>query len=456
MAADPSIDINNPPSAGTFPTDLRRWTDFQRVTLALGAVGLNAQDFNGRDVTAPFSTFAPVAQRHALNRTILADIFAIIALNTVPSSGGADLFLASVLGAQRADGSWSLNPAQPASALDLDITAMSLQALAPHYRSGNPHVVAATYNALGWLHAQDFPDPESTAQMIVALTALGDAHAAQTEYYILRLLQWYDPATGGFILAGQVNPIATVQAAYALVAYWRFINGMSPLFETKGDFEYPLAWPPEAPTHDNGVPPGRHTDMRITQITNPGITFADIQNHANRQAIESLAERGIINGRSETHFEPDATITRAEFAAIVTRGLGLPDRAGAAFDDVPSTAWFATAVGTAFYYEIIAGLSPTVFNPTGTLTRQEAAVMIARAARLCGLDTNLAGGETLNILAMFGDYQSAASWAWDALAFCFREGILDDYEFYIQPTAAISRGEVAEMLHRLLYAANLV
>jgi hypothetical protein len=51
---------------------------------------------------------------------------------------------------------------------------------------------------------------------------------------------------------------------------------------------------------------------------------------------------------------------------------------------------------------------------------------------------------------MFGDYRSAADWAWGSLAFCYREGILDDYEFYIRPTEAITRGEVAEMLYRLL------
>jgi len=210
-----------------------------------------------------------------------------------------------------------------------------------------------------------------------------------------------------------------------------------------------------APTQTVGLP-GKHADVRQIAVTSPGRTFADVQNHANRQAIEALASRGIINGRSETEFAPDATMTRAEFAAIITRGLGLPNRPVTVFTDIPSGAWFANAVGTAFYYEIVSGTSPTTFNPNGTITRQEAAVMVARAARLCGLDTTLSDTEILNILAQFGDHRTVADWARSSLAFCYREEILDDSEFYIEPMAAILRGEIAEMLYRLLDRANLL
>jgi len=459
LAANPSLDINNPPSASTFPAALRRWTDFQRVTIALSALGIDGADFRGRNMTEPFQAFVPTPQRHATNRTILADIFALIALDTMDYDGDREQFLSHILDVQRADGTWSLNPAQPASVLDLDITAMAIQALAPYYIGGDAIVIEAVEKALQWLQTQEFPDPESTAQMVIALTALGPAYAEDAIYYVEWLLRWFDPAAGAFrqpTLADPVNHISTVQAAYALVAYWRLVNGASSLYAMSGDFEeLTVLLPLEATENEIGLP-GRHQDVRIIQVIHPGRTFDDIQNHPNQVAMEALAARGIINGRSETRFEPDATMTRAEFAAIITRGLGLPEKPVAAFEDVPPTAWFSTAVGTAFYYGIITGASPTIFNPGGTLTRQEAAVMITRAARLCGMDTTLSELEVLNILAIFGDYRAAASWAWEAFAFCYREGILDDYEFYILPTAIISRSEVAEMLYRLLYMANLL
>jgi len=453
LAVNPEFDISNPPSTGTFPAPMRRWTDFIRVTLALHAVGLDASDFHGRNIMQPFSDFVPTAERHAINRTILADIYALIALQ---GSGNEDLFLEHILDVQRTDGTWSLNPALPTSAFDIDITAMALQALAPYYREGDARIVKATNTAVSWLTAQDFDNTESVAQMIIALTALGPAYADEAAIYVRLLLQWFDEATGGFrrpTPTSPVNALSTVQAANALVAYWRLVNDMYHLYTMYGNF---VEMPSRALGLEGVVFHGRHEDVTRVEILHPGRTFRDIESHASQQAMEALASRGIINGRSETRFEPSATMTRAEFAAIITRGLGLPERPTDIFDDVPPSAWFYTAVGRAFYYEIIAGVSLTRFNPMGTLTRQEAAVMIARAARLSGIDTALTGTETLNILAMFGDSRDVAAWAREALAFCFREGILCDDDFYIRPTAVIYRSQVAEMLYRLLDMANLL
>ena len=446
-------DIQRPPSAGTFPGGIRRWTDFQRVTLALSALGLDATDFNGRDLTAIYRTFVPVNERHALNMTINVDTFALIAMDTAPYDGDRREFIEWLLESQSPRGTWSLG------SFDLDVTAMAAQALAPYYHS-DPDIRAAVDRALGWLRAQYFPDPESTAQMIVLFTALGPDFAEEAAYYVSWLLRWFDPASGGFRRPtpnDPVNHMATEQAAYALVAYWRFINGMTSLYDMSDMFGGDIIdLPPLNPLEAVIGLPGRNPDVRPVAVISQNRTFMDIQNHTNRQAIEALARRGIINGRSETIFAPDDTMIRAEFAAIITRGLNLPDITTAAFNDVAANAWYFRPVGTAFFYEIVTGTSPTTFNPGGTITRQEAAVMVARAARLAGMITDMGNVEIINTLAMFGDYRTAANWAWEALAFCYREGILDDYEFYIQPQAQITRGEIAEMLYRLLDRVNLL
>jgi len=232
-------DIHNPPSVGTFPSALRRWTDFQRVTLALSALGIDASDYNGRDLTEIFGTYVPVAERHSLNRTVNVDTFALIALDTLPYSGDRDSFIESLLNAQRANGAWGLAPNLPTSALDLDVTAMALQSLAPYYYRGDARVTEAVDSALGWLRSQTFSDVESIAQMIVALTALGPDFADEAEYYVERLLRWFDPVSGGFRRPAPTDPVnhmATEQAAYALVAYWRFVNDMNPLYDMSDAF----------------------------------------------------------------------------------------------------------------------------------------------------------------------------------------------------------------------------
>jgi len=449
--------IQNPPSAGTFPSALRRWTDFQRVTLALGALGVDASNFNGRDLTDIYRNFVPIAQRHALNQTINVDAWALIALDSRQFSGDREQFVQSLLDTQRADGVWSLGATPTPGMGDIDITAMSVQALAPYYRT-NSEVRTAVDRSLNWLRGQTFSDPEGTAQVIVALTALGSDFAYEASYYVNHLLRWFDSASGAFRRPhadSPINMMATEQAAYALVAYWRLVNNMNSLYDMRDALGENRTSEITTSTENIGLP-GKHADVRQIPVTYLGRTFGDIQNHASRHAIEVLASRGIITGRNETQFVPSATMTRAEFAAIITRGLGLPDRPTAVFDDVPSNAWFFNVVGTAFYYEIVAGTSPATFNPHGTITRQEAAVMVARAAKLSGMNISLTDAEILNTLAIFGDYRTAASWAWSELAFCFREGILDDSEFYIEPLIPILRGEVAEMLYRLLDRANLL
>lgn len=149
-------------------------------------------------------------------------------------------------------------------------------------------------------------------------------------------------------------------------------------------------------------------------------------------------------------------MTRAEFAAIVVRALGLTPEGKNSFSDVAAEAWYAPYVGTAYSCGIITGVADGRFNPSGTITRQEAAVMVSRAAKLCGLETEMDNAAIRNMLAQFPDYMSTAEWARAPLAFCYQEKILNQAELNIRPLEAITRAEVAQMLFNLLSSANLL
>ena len=402
-------DIHHPPTVGTFPSELRRWTDFQRVTIALDTLGLDAANFHGHDLTEIFSTYVPADDRHALNRGVNADIYALIALDAGRHDSDRDDFIQSLIDAQRSDGTWSLSRSAATSAFDLDVTAMAIQALAPYYDSSDAAKTAVDL-ALRWLLAQNPSDAEGTAQIIVALTALGADFADEAAYYTNYLLQWLDPASGAFRRPTPTSPInmmATEQAAYALVAYWRFVNEMTHLYDMSDVGENAVE------LGGLNAFPNRHPDIGTVEIVLPDASQ---------------------NG--------GASLTRAEFAAIITAALGLPSKGN------PMT--------TAHYYGIIVGAADGNLNPGGIVTRQEAAIMMTRAANLAGFDTNLTGIEILNILAKFGDYRTSAAWAQSALAFCYREGILDDAEFYIRPLAAATRAEIIEMTTALLERAQLL
>lgn len=73
--------------------------------------------------------------------------------------------------------------------------------------------------------------------------------------------------------------------------------------------------------------------------------------------------------------------------------------------------------------------------------------MVARAAKVLGLNTAAADAETA--LGRFTDGSAVADWARDAVAYCCESGILTA-SGALQPTQAIQRGEIAQMIYELL------
>ncbi|MGM9613785.1 MAG: S-layer homology domain-containing protein, partial [Butyricicoccus sp.] len=198
-------------------------------------------------------------------------------------------------------------------------------------------------------------------------------------------------------------------------------------------------------------------DVKKLPVTAEGRTFTDVTAaHENQAAIEALAARGIVHGKTETTFDPNGSMTRAEFATIVVNALGLTPKANSQFTDVAASAWYAPYIGTAYSYGIVSGTSAATFHPSGTITRQEAAAMVARAAGLCGMNTEMDSAAVRDMLAQFTDYVQTNEWARETLAFCYQSGILDDDALEIQPKTAIKRGEIAQMLFNMLGRAELL
>ena len=84
--------------------------------------------------------------------------------------------------------------------------------------------------------------------------------------------------------------------------------------------------------------------------------------------------------------------------------------------------------------------------------------MTTRAARLCGLKTDMDDSGVRMYLSEFGDYTKTASWAKGSMAFCFKAGILvaDEFDLDLEPQKSILRSEVALMVWRLLRSSQLL
>ncbi|MDR1192992.1 MAG: S-layer homology domain-containing protein [Peptococcaceae bacterium] len=457
----------------------KKYTEYSRVILGLTAAGYDPRDVAGYDLTAALGDFERV-----IWQGVNGPIFALIALDSldypIPLNPQAktqatrDLYLREILRRQTADGGWNLTagssgPVGPNDRGDPDITGMALQALARY--QARKDVKTAVDKALAFLSGRQDGDggysswgnanSESVVQVLVALCELGisdgDSRFVKNGHTLVDNILSYQNADGSFnhtAAGGGNSQMSTEQAFYGLVAARRARAGQNSLYRMADAIQRGDA-PRPTQTAGAGLP-DKHGDVRSAPVTSPGKTFPDVASHGSRAAIEALAARGVIGGGGNDLFEPDKAVTRAEFASIVVRGLGLPAKTTDQFTDVPAGAWFYKAVGTADAYGVVAGVGPGVFNPNGAITRQEAAVMVARAARLAGLDTAMNDTAIRDRLAQFGDYRSAAEWTRGALAFCYGAGLLDEAELDIRPRQPIKKCETAEMLYRLLLKADLL
>ncbi|MNP39834.1 Endo-1,4-beta-xylanase A precursor [compost metagenome] len=165
----------------------------------------------------------------------------------------------------------------------------------------------------------------------------------------------------------------------------------------------------------------------------------------------------VINGVDDSHFKPDSAITRAEFAAIVVRALGLADNGKTeAFADVQSSDWYMGAVAKAQEYKIIDGYEDGTFRPLNTITREEAMTMIARAMKITGLETEISQTEAERLLSGFSDAANVSEWAKQATAATVKYQLVEGSNIGLQPSSKITRAEAAVIVQRMLTKANLI
>lgn len=207
---------------------------------------------------------------------------------------------------------------------------------------------------------------------------------------------------------------------------------------------------------------GGHTIATVLSTTNSlyavavtNAAFKDISAHWAKEDILLLANKRIVNGVSADLFAPNRNVTRAEFAALVVKALGLSPASDttAVFTDTTSSAWYASYVGTAVQYGIVKGMSDGTFRPNREVTRQEMAVMLARALELAK-SQNQASATKADFPQ---DGSEIADWAQAAINGLVAAGIMQGKaagEF--APLDYATRAEAAVTLKRLLQVSGLM
>ena len=169
---------------------------------------------------------------------------------------------------------------------------------------------------------------------------------------------------------------------------------------------------------------------------------SDIAGHWAESVITQWQNKGLIQGYEDGTFKPGNTITRAEFVTLMNNAKGFWSEGSINFSDVKNGSWFYSAVARAVAAGYVKGYSDGSFKPGNTITRAEAAVMIATAARL---RANEAGAYR------FTDVGSIPAWARGSVGAVVAAGYMTGYpdgSFYAN--ASISRAEAVSSLNRML------
>lgn len=161
-------------------------------------------------------------------------------------------------------------------------------------------------------------------------------------------------------------------------------------------------------------------------------------------AVNALARRGILEDiGSSSGFLPSRPVTRAQFAAMLCRVLGIaPTEGGDNFADAGDE-WYTPYLASLKQLGLASGGTNGNFYPDHYITRQE----------MCLLIYNVCDGfaeDPATVFAPYRDGDQVSVWAIQAMSWCIERGIVQGSGDLLLPDATASRAEAAQIIYNLL------
>ncbi len=186
-------------------------------------------------------------------------------------------------------------------------------------------------------------------------------------------------------------------------------------------------------TPDPETEPGPDTKPVVAAPTS---SLKDISSHWAVDRINNLVSRGAIKGYPDGTFQPDTTITRAEFTTVVVKAFNLTSPSGKSFSDT-SAHWAKDYIATAAAAGIVGGYNDSTFGPNDPITREQMAAIVVKAANLTA-----AAGEN-----KFNDSNKIADWARDAVVTAVSNQIIKGYpDNTFKPGTKATRAEAVAVI----------
>ena len=175
--------------------------------------------------------------------------------------------------------------------------------------------------------------------------------------------------------------------------------------------------------------------------------FSDVQKeHWAYEAVQTLAETGIIDGFEDGTFQPNALVTREQFVKMLVEAGGyLNTDLTSQFGDVEAGRWSSSYIASAVSRGIVTGYEDGTFKPTATLTRQDAAVMSFRLANV--MKKSVAKTDVLD----FTDSDAVSAYAIEAVASLAGANIINGFENgSFSPMGTLTRAQAAKIIYGII------
>lgn len=160
-------------------------------------------------------------------------------------------------------------------------------------------------------------------------------------------------------------------------------------------------------------------------------------------AVAYVYQQGIMVGMSETTFEPNTTVNRAQVVQMLYNLEGQPQVSGdSGFSDIRDDQWYAKAVAWASANDVVAGYEDGTFRPSRAVTREEFAQILYNYAKFKGYDLSASAD-----LGKFPDSGQVSSWAETALGWANGNGLINGHDDgRLDPKGSTIRAQAASIL----------
>ncbi len=213
-------------------------------------------------------------------------------------------------------------------------------------------------------------------------------------------------------------------------------------FTSGGSQDKPTAWYVEEDGRDD-FQAIAYNFIKLSDLN----AFSDVSNDSWYFSYVGYAvQNGLFLGTSETTFEPSTVMTRSMFVRLFANLEGVDfteyEDARLPFTDVDMDSWYGTAVAWAYENGVVNGTSETTFNPNDGITREQMCMLIYNYMEYKDITLDV-----INENVDIKDADDVAGWAKDAVEMCVETGLMQGPgDGTINPKGTASRAEVATLI----------